>query len=108
MKNIVVTGCSTGIGYGISKELVLKRYRVFGSVRKQEDADRLKKEFGNNFEPLLFDITDHKSIKEEAHRVKEYIGEDNLAGLINNAGATEGGPLMHISPDLLKNISISL
>ncbi len=46
MKSVVVTGSSTGIGWGATKVLIEKGFRVFGSVRKQEDADRLTKEFG--------------------------------------------------------------
>ena len=102
MKNIVITGVSIGIGYGATKEFINKGYMVFGSVRKQEDADRLKNEFGENFEALIFDITDNKSITAEAARVKAMIGDDNLIGLINNAGATEGAPLMHIPLNLLR------
>ncbi len=102
MKNIVITGVSSGIGYGATKEFINKGYMVFGSVRKQEDADRLKNEFGENFEALIFDITDNKSITAEAARVKAMIGDDNLIGLINNAGATEGAPLMHIPLNLLR------
>jgi hypothetical protein len=38
--------------------LISMGFRVFGSVRKQADADRLQREFGNGFVPLLMDITD--------------------------------------------------
>jgi NAD(P)-dependent dehydrogenase (short-subunit alcohol dehydrogenase family) len=34
-KDVVVTGVSTGIGWGTTKVLVSKGFRVFGSVRKQ-------------------------------------------------------------------------
>lgn len=102
MKNIVITGVSTGIGYGATCEFLKKGYRVFGSIRKQEDAIRLKKEFGENFEALIFDITDQEAILKEAERVKSLIGETNLSGLINNAGATEGAPLMHMQLELLR------
>ena len=44
-KDVVVTGVSTGIGWGTTKVLVSKGFRVFGSVRKQVDADRLQREF---------------------------------------------------------------
>ena len=36
--DVVVTGVSTGIGWGTTKVLVSKGFRVFGSVRKQADA----------------------------------------------------------------------
>jgi NAD(P)-dependent dehydrogenase (short-subunit alcohol dehydrogenase family) len=42
MQSVVVTGASTGIGWGIAKVMTAKGFRVFGSVRKQADADRLK------------------------------------------------------------------
>ena len=54
MKSVVVTGVSTGIGRGITKILIQQGFRVFGSVRKTQDAERLSKEFGENFIPLIF------------------------------------------------------
>lgn len=51
MKSIVVTGSSSGIGWGIAKVLVGKGFRVFGSVRKAADGERPAKEFGPNFVP---------------------------------------------------------
>ena len=62
MKSVVVTGASTGIGWGCVKVLIGKGFRVFGSVRKQADADRLSKEFGANFVPLIFDVTDEAAV----------------------------------------------
>ena len=53
MKSVVVTGASTGIGWGCVKVLAGKGFHVFGSVRKQADADRLSKEFGASFTPIL-------------------------------------------------------
>jgi len=55
-KDVAVTGVSTGIGWGTTKVLVSKGFRVFGSVRKQADADRLQKEFGNSFVPLMMTL----------------------------------------------------
>jgi NAD(P)-dependent dehydrogenase (short-subunit alcohol dehydrogenase family) len=109
MKTIVITGVSTGIGYGTTKGFIQKGYQVFGSVRKQEDADRLKKEFGENFTPLIFDITDHTAIADAAKMVKEKIGVKGLNGLINNAGTTHGAPLMHMSiEDFRNNLEVLL
>jgi NAD(P)-dependent dehydrogenase (short-subunit alcohol dehydrogenase family) len=44
MKSVVVTGVSTGIGRATAQELLARGFRVFGSVRKQADADRLTNE----------------------------------------------------------------
>ena len=51
MRSVVITGASTGIGWAAAKLLIERGFRVFGSVRKQADADRLKAEFGANFTP---------------------------------------------------------
>ena len=68
-KDVVVTGVSTGIGWGTTKVLVSKGFRVFGSVRKQADADRSQKEFGNGFVPLIMDITEAEAVHQAARKV---------------------------------------
>ena len=61
-KFVLITGVSTGIGYGAAKELIRRGYTVFGSVRKKEDADRVQSELGAGFLPLLFDVTDAAAV----------------------------------------------
>jgi len=99
MRSVVVTGASTGIGWAIAKFLVGRGYRVFGSVRKQADADRLKGEFGQNFTPLLFDVTDEAAVLAAARQVREALGGETLAGLVNNAGVAVAGPVLEMSAD---------
>jgi NAD(P)-dependent dehydrogenase (short-subunit alcohol dehydrogenase family) len=53
MQSVIVTGVSTGIGWGITKVLIQRGFRVFGSVRKTQDAEQLTGEFGKKFIPLL-------------------------------------------------------
>lgn len=95
-KNLVITGVSTGIGYELARQFLEKGYRVFGSVRKEEDAERLMSEFGSNFMPLLFDVTNYTAIEKAAKLVEEVVGEEGIAGLINNAGIAVGGPALHV------------
>jgi NAD(P)-dependent dehydrogenase (short-subunit alcohol dehydrogenase family) len=97
-KDVVVTGVSTGIGWGTTKVLISKGFRVFGSVRKQADADRLLKEFGNGFVPLIMDITDAEAVQQAAQKVGSMIGDRNLVGLVNNAGIVVSGPLLYLRP----------
>ena len=96
MKYVVITGVSSGIGYAATKELLIRGFHVFGSVRKKQDADRLKFDMGENFTPLIFDITEHKGIEKAARIVEKHIQTENLTGLVNNAGIAISGPLMHI------------
>ncbi len=99
MKSIVVTGASTGIGWGCAKVLIGKGFRVFGSVRKQADADRLAKELGPNFVPVLFDVTDAAAVKAGAQKVADALKGEPLFGLVNNAGIAVPGPLLHLDID---------
>ncbi|SFD79545.1 SDR family NAD(P)-dependent oxidoreductase [Spirosoma endophyticum] len=94
-KNILITGVSTGIGYGAAKQFIRHGYTVFGSVRQQADADRLQAEFGSQFTPMLFDVTDAEAVKTGAIWLAERLAGSGLAGLINNAGIAIGGPLQH-------------
>jgi NADP-dependent 3-hydroxy acid dehydrogenase YdfG len=61
-KSVVVTGASTGIGYGIARVLGQRGIHVFCGVRKQGDADRLVRELGASFTPLLMDVTDEAGV----------------------------------------------
>lgn len=98
-KSVVVTGVSTGIGWGAVKVLVGKGFHVFGSVRKQADADRLKAEFGDAFTPLIFDVTDEAAVRAGAREVEQALGGATLAGLVNNAGVAVAGPLLYLPLD---------
>lgn len=99
MKSVVITGASTGIGWATAKLLLERGFRVFGSVRKQADAERLKGEFGVNFVPLLFDVTDELAVLAAARDVRAALNGEKLAGLVNNAGIAVAGPLLGLSAD---------
>jgi len=99
MKSVVITGASTGIGWATAKLLLDKGFRVFGSVRKQADADRLSSEFGANFTPLLFDVTDKGAVLSAARDVRATLNGETLAGLVNNAGIAVPGPVLELSAD---------
>jgi NAD(P)-dependent dehydrogenase (short-subunit alcohol dehydrogenase family) len=95
----VITGTSTGIGWGCAKVLLAKGFHVFGSVRTQSDADRLSKEFGADFTPLIFDVTDAAAVSAAADIVESALGGRTLFGLVNNAGITVPGPLLDLKVD---------
>src|SRR5258705_10620737 len=99
MTSVVITGASTGIGWATAKLLLDRGFRVFGSVRKQADADRLRAEFGANFTPLLFDVTDEPAVLAAAREVRAALNGEKLAGLVNNAGIAVAGPVPEIAAD---------
>ncbi|MFZ2156860.1 MAG: SDR family oxidoreductase [Bradyrhizobium sp.] len=99
MRSVVITGASTGIGWATAKLLLDRGFRVFGSVRKQADADRLGNEFGANFTPLLFDVTDEAKVLTAAREVRAALGGETLTGLVNNAGIAVAGPVLELAAD---------
>ena len=103
MKKVVITGVSTGIGYSSAKILCDSGYFVYGSVRKQEDADKLSIDLGDNFQSLIFDVTDSNAIKESAEKVQADLKPgESIAGLVNNAGIALGGPVTMIDTDIFR------
>ena len=109
MQSVVITGVSTGIGWGITKVLIHRGFRVFGSVRKTEDAERLSQEFGEKFVPLMFDVTDEPAVQAAAQQVREQLNGETLFGLVNNAGIAVPAPLINQpTEDLRKQLEVNL
>ena len=99
MQHVVITGVSTGIGHAAAQELIHHGFHVFGSVRRDDDAQRLGRELGERCTPLVFDVTDTPRVRAAAEQVRTIVGDRGLAGLVNNAGIGGLGPLMHIPDD---------
>ena len=97
MRSVVITGVSTGIGWASAKLLLERGFRVFGSVRKAADAERLHNEFGANFVPLAFDVTDEAAVRAAANEVRAALNGETLAGLVNNAGIAVAGPVFDLA-----------
>lgn len=109
MKNVVITGVSTGIGRGAASVLVKRGWRVFGSVRKEADARTLKSEFGEAFVPLVFDVEDNDAILAAAANVRAHLIGRTLDGLVNNAGSSFSDPLLIQSvADFRRQLEINL
>ena len=101
-QSIVITGASTGIGYTTAQRFLRQGWRVFGSVRKQADAERLQVELGERFTPLLFDVTDADALQRAAAAVDAALGNQKLGALVNNAGYVVSGPLLLLPEDQLR------
>ena len=96
-KSILITGCSTGIGAALVSEFLEKGYLVFGSIRDKKMEAPLKKKYGRNFIPLVFDVTNYVQISKAYEKVESILKGTNLGILVNNAGIAQLGPVEHIS-----------
>jgi NAD(P)-dependent dehydrogenase (short-subunit alcohol dehydrogenase family) len=80
MPIVLITGAARGIGYQLCKAALSDDSKVLGSVRSHSDADKLTNDFGENFTPLVFDVSDQEA---ESKALSDI---DELDILINNSG----------------------
>ena len=93
--HVLVTGASSGIGEACALHLDRLGWRVFAGVRKTADGERLQEQAGSRgrLTPVRLDVTDEAQVEEALASIGEQVGSDGLAGLVNNAGVAQGGPL---------------
>ncbi len=88
-KNIIITGCSSGIGFYCAQKLHQQGHQVFACARKMADVKRLQ-QMGLNSLPL--DLDDSQSIHQAVDHIMQQV--DHIDVLFNNGaygqpGATE-------------------
>ena len=98
MKNILITGCSSGIGYCCAKGLQDHGYRVIASARNPEDVCQLQSE---GFETLLLDVSDSKSIQQAVKEI-ESLCKGELYALFNNGAYGQTGAVEDLSRSTLE------
>jgi NAD(P)-dependent dehydrogenase (short-subunit alcohol dehydrogenase family) len=99
---VAITGTSSGIGRATALRLDRAGFDVFAGVRRQEDGERLAADASPRLRPVIVDVTDADSIAAAAREVDEAVGERGVAGLVNNAGLSIGGPLEFLPIDELR------
>lgn len=102
MRNVLVTGTSSGIGEATALRLDEVGMRVFAGVRDPADGEALAAKASERLHPLRCDITDGSSVTQALQEVTDVVGDDGLWGLVNNAGAGYPGPLEAIAIDDLR------
>jgi len=91
--SVLITGTSTGIGAACAADLAERGLRVFAGVRKEADAERLRRQDPERLVPVILDVTEAPSIAAAAETIGRAVGPAGLAGLVNNAGIVVPGPL---------------
>ena len=92
MKSVLITGASSGIGEAITLRLAGAHWRVFAGVRSDDDASKLQ-EKNSRIVPIRLDVTKPSDIEKAAERISGSLDGGTLAGLVNNAGIAQMGPL---------------
>lgn len=88
-RSILITGCSTGIGYATALACRAAGWQVFASARQPEDVARLQ---GEGFAAVQLDLNDSVSIQRALAWVLEQTG-GGLDALFNNGGYGQPGAI---------------
>ena len=99
-KSLLITGCSSGIGYDAAHGMRERGWRVFASCRKPEDCQRLIEE---GFESPLIDYQDEATIASGLAEVLEATG-GRLDALFNNGAFACPGLVEDLPTDALRAI----
>lgn len=97
-RTILITGCSSGIGYHCARGLANRGWRVFATARRQEDVERLTAE---GLESLRLDLDEPASIAAALDAVLERSG-GRLDALFNNGAYGQPGAVEDLSRDVLR------
>ena len=92
MKTVVITGASTGIGRSTAEYLAANGWQVFAGVRKEKDGVALT-EADAHIKHILLDVTNPEQVDAAVETIRAALEGQKLAGLINNAGIANMGPL---------------
>jgi len=99
MKNILITGCSTGIGYCAAVSLHQKGYQVLAGVRNISDAQKLQQQ---GITCIELDLADSQSIVQAFNFACEHF-ENQIDVLFNNAAFGQPGAVEDLSRATLRD-----
>jgi short-subunit dehydrogenase len=98
MKNVLVTGCSSGIGYTVAKGLQARGYRVFATVRKAEDIHALEAE---GLQVIELDLASSSSVNNAADELMLRTSNE-LYAVFHNGAYGQTGAVEDLSRDCLE------
>lgn len=99
-KTILITGCSSGIGYNSAKQLKSDGWRVFATCRNESDCVRLRKE---NLESFVLDYSKEDTISAAIKKIGTLTG-GKLDALFNNGAYALPGAVEDLTRDALRAI----
>ncbi len=100
MKSILITGCSSGIGYDAAHALKTRGWQVFATCRQEADCARLR---GEGFESFVLDYTDPDTIHAAVAECTKRTG-GTLDALFNNGAFGTPGLVQDLPTDALRAI----
>lgn len=97
-KTALVTGCSSGIGYSLAKELASRGWKVYACARRLKLMQSLVEEYPDNIHIFTMDVGSVTSIDKGYEYVSTRLPDGKLDLLYNNAGSSCTFPAIDV-PD---------
>nr|XP_028577278.1 retinol dehydrogenase 7-like [Podarcis muralis]XP_028577279.1 retinol dehydrogenase 7-like [Podarcis muralis] len=109
-KYVFITGCDSGFGNLLARQLDARGLRVLAACLTQKGAEQLDKATSERLKTTILDVTSTESVAAATEWVKGCIGNKGLWGLVNNAGtALPSGPNEWLTKDdFAKVINVNL
>ncbi|NXL05731.1 RDH16 dehydrogenase, partial [Mesembrinibis cayennensis] len=85
-KYVLITGCDSGFGNLLARQLEARGLRVLAACLTEAGAAQLRAATSPRLQTVLLDVTSSQSIAAAAAWVRERVGDQGLWGLVNNAG----------------------
>lgn len=95
---ILITGCSSGIGYDAAFELQKRGYDVIASARQQKDVEHLR---ARGLFAIQLDLTCSESIQQALEKTLVH-SNGKLYGLFNNGAYGQAGAVEDLSRDVIR------
>ena len=91
--NVLITGASAGFGKALAERLVANGHRVIGCARRIDKLNALAEILGENFLPVVMDVSDTDSIPQIVADLPDDFKHIDV--LVNNAGLALGTEPAH-------------
>uniref|UniRef100_A0A670Z663 Retinol dehydrogenase 7-like n=1 Tax=Pseudonaja textilis TaxID=8673 RepID=A0A670Z663_PSETE len=85
-KYVFITGCDSGFGNQLARQLDARGLRVLASCLTPEGAEQLEKVTSDRLKTTLLDVTNTENVAAATEWAKTCVGNKGLWGLVNNAG----------------------
>lgn len=104
-KIVLITGCSRGIGYAMTRQFARAGAMVIANAREEHCidsyAEQLTSQLPGSVMPLYFDVTEKEACKQAVMQIKKTYGR--LDALINNAGVMKDAYLEMVDDDTISS-----
>ncbi|XP_077184553.1 17-beta-hydroxysteroid dehydrogenase type 6-like [Paroedura picta] len=88
-KYVFITGCDSGFGNQLARQLDLQGMQILAGCFTQKGAEELERVTSDRLKTIIVDVTSTESVAKATEWVKGHVGSKGLWGLVNNAGIAQ-------------------